>query len=106
MVSRIVSRAHCLKATGAVNVGDRRKHCTLLLADRIHLLHERIGHRVNEVLVQRLLQNRGRKWSELLAKLYLGVDQLAHVRAPRVGEDAPIAERSGTPLHASLEPAD
>ena len=48
----------------------------------------------------------GRERPELLAKLDLGVDDLAHVGAPRIGEDAAVAERARAPLHAALEPAD
>src|SRR5207244_3885565 len=47
-----------------------------------------------------------RKWTEFLPELDLQVNQVAHVRAPRIRKDAAIAERAGAPLHPPLKPAD
>src|SRR6185369_13005522 len=37
--------------------------------------------------------------------LDLRIDDLAHVRPPGIGEDAPVAEGPRPPLHPPLEPA-
>src|SRR6185436_3185232 len=46
------------------------------------------------------------KRTEALAELDPRVDDVAHVGAPRIGDDAAVAERTRAPLHPSLEPAD
>src|SRR5439155_7114393 len=35
-----------------------------------------------------------------------GIDDVAHVRAAWIGENAAVAERAGAPFHPSLEPPD
>ena|SRR5437764_12066005 len=36
---------------------------------------------------------------------YLGVENGFHIRASRIAEDRPIAERARSPFHAALKPA-
>ncbi len=84
---------------------DRGDHSPFLRADRIDLDHERVGHRPDEVIVDRLLEDRGREGPELLTELDSRVDDLAHVGPPRIRHDAPVAERPGAQLHPPLEPA-
>ena len=59
-----------------------------------------------EVLRVRLFENRRRERPELFAKLDLRVDDLPHVRAAGIRQDAAIAERPRAPLHPALKPAD
>src|SRR5262249_26118169 len=68
--------------------------------------HERIRHRADEELAQRFLEHRRSERPEALTELDPRVDDVAHVRPPRVGDDAAVAEGTGTPFHAALEPAD
>ena len=41
-----------------------------------------------------------------LPELDLGVDDVLHVGAARVGQDAPVAQRARSPFEAALGPAD
>src|SRR6476620_5355173 len=106
VVPRICFRAHGLKAAAAIDVRNCRENAALLLANGINLLHERICSCTNEIFVHCFLETRCRKGTKLLAKFDASVDQLQHVRTPRVSEDAAIAECSRTPLHPALKPAD
>ena len=55
---------------------------------------------------RKLLENCRRKRTEGLALLDPRIDQVAHLRSPRVGEDGASAERARTELHAPVKPAD
>src|SRR5260370_35487202 len=57
-------------------------------------------------LVRVLAEDARREWPEVLAVLDLLVEDCPHRRVARVGEERAVAQRSGTPLHPSLEPAD
>ena len=105
-VARIALAADRLQPARAIDVRDRRDDVALLGAHRIDLDHERIVHGADEVLVDRFGEHRRRERPEPLAELDLLVDDVAHVAAPRIGEDAAIAERARAPFHAALEPAD
>ena len=54
----------------------------------------------------RSVEHGGREGAESLPHLDQGVDAVAHLRTPGVGQDRPRAERPGAELHAALEPAD
>src|SRR5665213_2368727 len=84
---------------------DGREYSAFLRPNWVHLLHERIWCRIHEVVVQRFLQDRRREGTKFFAELDLRVDEIAHIGAPRVGKDAPVAERTRPPLHPPLEPA-
>ena len=64
------------------------------------------GTASDEVVVERLDEHRRRERPELLAELDPRVDDVAHVGAARIGQDAAVAERAGAPLHPALKPAD
>src|ERR1044071_1141723 len=85
---------------------DRWNDVALVRPHRIHLDHERVVNGVDEVVVQRLNRNRRCKGAKLLPELDARVDNVAHVPASWIGEDAAIAERAGAPFHPSLEPSD
>src|SRR5947208_6397307 len=105
-VPRIRTAADRLKPSRAVDVCDGGHHASFVGPNWINLQHEWIGDSADEVLVQRLLRDRRCKRTEPLAKLDAGVDDLTHIRSPRVGDDAAIAECARAPFHASLKPAD
>src|ERR1051325_10987497 len=72
----------------------------------VDLYHEGVRDSTRKVLSCRIFQDRRGKRAELLAELDLGIDDLAHVCAARVGQDAAVAKRPRAPLHRSLEPPD
>ena len=84
---------------------DRRQHRAFIRPHRIHLLHERVGGCIHEVFVQSFLENGRREGAEFLAELDLGIDEIAHIRATRIGEDAAVTQCARAPFHAPLEPA-
>ena len=51
-------------------------------------------------------RTRRRKGPEGLALLYHGIDAVAHLGVPGIGQDAAIAERARSVLHASARPRD
>jgi hypothetical protein len=85
---------------------DRGNDVALLRAHRIHLDHERVVNRVDEIVVQRFDGDRWCKRAKLFTELDAGIDDVAHVPPPWIREDAPIAQRASTPFHPSLEPSD
>src|SRR5439155_22580979 len=91
VIERILSPVHRLQAARAVHVCNRRESPALFSADRVHLLHEWVGSRLDEVLADRFFENRRSEGTEFLPKFDLGVDQIAHVRTARVGKYAAFA---------------
>src|SRR5207249_4444626 len=59
-----------------------------------------------KVLVHALGQHGRRERPVRLPELDLRIDDVLHLRAPRVRQDGPVTERARTPLEALLEPAD
>ena len=57
VVPRICPGVHGLKATAAVGVSDSWEDITLVRPHWIDLLHERVGRRVDEVIVHRVFEN-------------------------------------------------
>src|SRR5262249_25118422 len=55
---------------------------------------------------RRLREDRRGQRPKLLAKLNLGVDDLAHVRPTGVGQDTAVPQGAGPPFHPPLKPAD
>ena len=67
--------------------------------------HERRGMIVLEVFVLVLYQNGRRERTEPLAMLDACVQDVFHVGQSRMRDDGTVAERSRSPLHASLKPS-
>src|SRR5713226_5743561 len=63
-----------------------------------------IGNAVKE-FARAFFQDDGRKGAEWLAKFDLAVDDVLHLSASRIRQDAAIAERTRPPLKTSLEPS-
>src|SRR5207302_1484533 len=105
VINRILMPVHCLQAAGTIHMSNCRKQLALVFADWVHLLHERIRRGIDEVVGNGFFCNRWSKRTELFTELDFGIDQVAHVGTSRVCQNAPIAERSGTPFHPSLKPA-
>src|SRR5271170_49533 len=61
--------------------------------------------RLREVVAGSFLEDGGRKGAKRFAAFDLEVEDVAHLFAARVAEDAAIAERARPPFHPSLEPA-
>src|SRR5229473_584304 len=57
-----------------------------------------------EPLTRSFRENGGRERPEDFAVLDSLVQNFFHLRAPRIGDDTPVAERSRTPFGASLKP--
>ena len=105
-VERIGLAADGLEPAAAVHMRHGRDDPTLVRPHRVDLDHERVGYGAHEIVVEGLFEDRRRERPELLPELDLRVDGFPHVGPARVGQDAPVAERPGAPLHPPLEPAD
>ena len=70
-VPRVALATDGLHPARSVHVRHRWDDAPLIGPDRIHLYHERVGHRPREVVLMRLLQHGGRERPELLAKFDL-----------------------------------
>src|SRR6266852_2601382 len=62
--------------------------------------------RLFEPHARRLLQNGRGEWPEDFAVLDPAIENLLHLRAARIGDDAAISERARAPFRAALEPAE
>src|SRR5581483_8065521 len=85
---------------------DRGNFGTLAGPDRIDLDHERIGMRFLEVVADAFLEDRRGEGAKRLAALDALVENVAHLRAPRIGKNGTIAESARPPFAPSLIPAD
>ena len=85
---------------------DRRQKVAFLVAERVDLLHERVTSRINKIVVDSFFQDRRSEGAEFFAKFDFCVDELAHVRAARIRQDAAISNGPGAPFHSSLKPSD
>ena len=66
--------------------------------------HEWAEHILFEIGRDGRPQDARSEGTEILTPLDLGVDQILHVRAGRIGDDGAVAERSGAPLGPALVP--
>ena len=83
-----------------------RRNCAAPLpANAIDLHHERHVVVGLEPVGDVVAQNRRCERAERFAPLDLGVEDVFHVGAPRIGQDRAVAQRPRSPLHAALEPA-
>src|SRR5207247_3455324 len=62
--------------------------------------------RINKIVVDRFFQNRRSEGAEFFSKFDFRVDELAHVRAAGIRQDAAISKGAGAPFHPSLKPSD
>ena len=104
----IVLGADGLQARGAVDVRDRGQLIAQLgtdVDDADHVGEFSAGLDLEPAV--RLFHRAGRrKGPEGLALLYHGIDAVAHLGMPGIGQDAAIAERARTVLHAAARPRD
>src|SRR6516225_9289562 len=85
---------------------DGRDLRPLLLPNLEDLHHEGNGVIFFEPLVDSFGEHGGGEAAKRLPPFDLGVQNSLHIAAPRIAQDRAIAERSRTPLHAPLEPAE
>ena len=104
-VQRRVLLVNRLQAAGPIHVRDRRDVGLLGRQNVVHLNHERIRIGLIKVVASRLLQDRRRKRPELLAMLDAGIQDVLHIGAARIGDNAAIAKRPRSPFHPALKPA-
>ena len=105
-VQRIHVPLHGLQPAGAVLVRDRRNPLALLRLDLVRLHHERRRVVGLEILAGGFRQHRRTERAERLAELDAAVENVLHVLAARIGQDAAVPERARSELHPALEPAD
>ena len=84
---------------------DRGNHYPFSGANLKHLRHERHVVILLEPFCHRLAQNRWSKRTERFTPLDLRVQNLFHVRPPRISQDGTIAESARPPFHPALKPA-
>lgn len=84
---------------------DRAQFLPFIRTDLVDMQHERRGMIVLEVFVLVLYQNGRRERTEPLAMLDACVQDVFHVGQSRMRDDGTVAERSRSPLHASLKPS-
>src|SRR5262249_59389445 len=87
-------------------MGNGRNQFPLLFANLKHLHHEWDGIVLLEPLSNSFLHHRWRERAKRFPPLDLGIERGLHVRAAGVTEDRAVAERTRSPLHASLKPTD
>ena len=105
VISRISARAYGLEAAASIGVSDGWKYRSLLGPNRVYLLHEGVGSSADEIVVHRAFQYRWGERAKLLPELYLEIDDVPHVAASRVSENAAVPKGAGTPFHAPLVPS-
>ena len=109
----VIFRVHfflnSLKPRCAIHVCDGGENLPLSFPYVHHVEHEaswivpwRFGQ--CKVLLCTLSQYRRSKGTERLAELDLDVDDVLHIGTPRVGQDAPIPQRTRPPFKPILEP--
>src|SRR5579871_2742816 len=90
-------------------VHDGRNAITLLFPDITCEQHELVTGRLSadiEPFVGALGHGTRREWAEVFAVLDPLIEDIAHIRPARIGKQRTVAERTGSELHASLEPGD
>ena len=105
VVKRIGAGADRLQPSRSVHVCHRRDLRAPFLANLVDLHHERHLVVGLEPVRDGLAQHRRRERPKGLAPLDLRIQDVFHVRTPRVADDAAVAERAWSPFHAPLEPA-
>src|SRR6266540_2713729 len=85
-------------------MGNGRNQFPLLFTNLKHLHHEWHGIVLLEPLTNSFLHHRRRERAKRFPPLDLVVKYGLHVGAARVTEDRTVAERTRSPLHASLKP--
>src|SRR6266702_7629462 len=101
--------AHELHPGAAILVHDGRNAITLPGLDPACKQHELVARGVGanlEPFVGMLGHDARRKWPKILSMLDPLIEDIAHVRPARVGEQRTVAERAGPELHAPLKPCD
>src|SRR5436309_1161626 len=106
VIKWILRSVYCLYAARAIDVRDRRQKVAFIIADRVDLLHEGVASGIDEIIVDSFFQNRRSEGAEFFAKFNFRIDELAHVRAARIRQDAAISNGPGAPFHSSLKPSD
>src|SRR5439155_9728725 len=82
---------------------DRGNHYPFSGANLKHPRHERHVVILLEPFCHRLAQNRWSKRTERFTPLDLRVQNLFHVRPPRISQDGTIAESARPPFHPALK---
>ncbi len=103
---RLSARSTVCSRPDSVDVRHGRNDRPAVRTDRDDLDHERIGHGVDEVVVDRFDDRRRRERRNFSRNLILVLMMSRMSARPRIGEDAAVAERPRAPLHAALKPAD
>src|SRR5262245_28882662 len=84
---------------------DRRYFCALIFFDLVNHHHTGNWMCLLEIIAHALFQDGGRKWAKGLAFLDPRVENIFHLGATRVNNDAAIPQRPWPKLHLSLKPA-
>src|SRR5436309_11364612 len=106
VIKWILRSVYGLQASRAIDVRDRRQKVSFIVSDRKDLLHERVTRGIDKILVDSFFQDRRSEGTEFFAKFDFRVDELAHVRAAGIRQDAAISKGPGAPFHSSLKPSD
>ena len=102
-VARVGLLRDRLEAARAIHVRGRGNGFSFLGAHRIRLRHERRGIGFLEVFSRGLRENRRSERPEHLPVLDPGVQNILHIRAARIGDDAAISPAREVPTPPALE---
>ena len=102
-VARVRLLRDRLEASGAVHVSGRGNGCAFLGTHRIGLRHERRWIGLLEIFSRGLREHRRSERPEHLAMLDPGVQNILHIRAARIGDDAAISQAREVPTPRALE---
>src|SRR5579864_9111686 len=103
--ARVRFTLHGLQAASSIRVRYGRDSAALIGLDVVRLDHERRGLAGREVIAGGLREDRRAERAKCFAMLNAAVQNIFHLYAARVGQDAAVAERARSKLHASLKPA-
>src|SRR5580704_7214187 len=106
VVTRIRLAGDGLQAAGAVDVRWRGNFVALLGFHGVREGHKRRWIRFLKPLASFFGEDRRCERPENFAMLDAAIESVFHLGAARIGYDAAIAERAGSPFSAALEPAE
>src|SRR5262245_8697652 len=102
---RVLLSIDRLQPSGSVHVRRGRNFASLFGFDQVGHQHEWRGVRMVEVIANALLQYRRREGTERLTMLDAAIQNVFHLRPPRIGHDTSIAQGPRSELHPSLKPS-
>src|SRR5437879_1698110 len=94
-----------MRTSGTIHMYNGWDAIPLIFCHAKNRDHERIQMGPAENLAARLFSQGWSKWPEPLSELYLFVQQLAHIRPPRIRQETPVPQGARAEFHPPLEPA-